>query len=153
MGRTRGDSHVRSKQRGYSYYVRSFIYYRYAAIRFLFFRSKRRLVIDMSLYDRAQKSIRYLAETDEDAARARSLKDGLEDQKKTILATEFLKHQGSQGERAKLAEASEIYKKHLQKLEFAIYDYELYRNKRMTESLVIEMWRSENANRRTGNIT
>ena len=110
------------------------------------------MVIAMNLYDRAQKSIRYLAETDEPAAKARSLKDGLEDQKKTILATEFLKHQGSQGERAKLAEASEIYKQHLQKLEFAIYDYELYRNKRMTESLVIEMWRSENANRRNGNV-
>ena len=106
----------------------------------------------MNLYDRAQKSIRYLAETDEPAAKARSLKDALDDQKKTILATEFLKHEGSQGERLKMAEASDTYKAHLQRLEFAIYDYEIYRNKRLTESLVIEMWRSENANRRNGNV-
>lgn len=102
--------------------------------------------------ERRDKALKYLAESDEPAAKAKSLLAGLEDQKKTLIAVEFQNAQGGQGERLKTAEASEAYKAHLKKLEDACYDYECYRNKRMTEALIIECWRSENANRRSGNI-
>lgn len=101
---------------------------------------------------RRDKSLKFLHETDEQAAKAKSYLAGLEDQKKTILAIEFQRADGSQGEKLKIAESSQAYKDHLKKLEYAVYDYEVLRNRRSTEALIVECWRSENANRRVGNI-
>lgn len=101
---------------------------------------------------RRDKALKYLAETDEPAAKAKARLMGLEDQKKTILATLFQEASGTQGERLKVAEAHDDYISHINEIAKACYDYEIYRNKRTTEALIVECWRSENANRRAGNI-
>ena len=101
---------------------------------------------------RVEQALRYLRETDEMAAKAKSLMVGYDEQKKTILATEYLKQDGSQGEKLKQAEASPAYKEHLEKHATSVYDFEELRNRRQTEILIIETWRSVNANQRRGNI-
>ena len=93
-----------------------------------------------------------LAKTDEPAANAKAYVDLLDDQKKTILADEYMKAEGSQGDRNKVAESSEAYKAHIKKLHDARYDWELCRNRRKSAELRVEVWRSQNANMRRGNI-
>ena len=108
--------------------------------------------IKMISEDRVEKALKFLRETDTMAANAKSLMVGLEEQKKTILATVYLNASGSQGDKKEIALASESYREHLEKYKSSVYDFEELRNRRQTEVLIIETWRSQNANMRRGNI-
>ena len=102
--------------------------------------------------DRLQKALTYLAETDEEAAQKKALFNGLEHQLKTIYGQCYLKTQGTVEERKSKAYIDPDYKAHLQKMEQAQLDYEILRNKRLTESLIVEVWRSETSARKAGMI-
>ena len=103
-------------------------------------------------YNDAETALNYMVNTDEDFARAKTLQDALYEQKKTIQALEFLKASGSAAERTQKALASEVYQDHLKKIENAQLDFETLRNKRTSNSSIIEMWRSVNSNQRKGNV-
>lgn len=102
--------------------------------------------------EKLQKALTYMAETDEPAAKAKSFLAGLEKQEKTILATQFGDRSGGVEERKQSAYRSEAYETWKNKYQTAVYDYELMRNKRQTAELIVECWRSINANRRHGNV-
>jgi hypothetical protein len=104
--------------------------------------------------DRVEKALAYMVQTDEGFATARSHMIGLEKQEKTILGIQILKSKQS-GQQAKEAEAriSEEYAQWRMDYEHSVFNFELIRNKRNSEAMVIECWRSLNANRRKGNIT
>lgn len=102
--------------------------------------------------ERVQKALSYLALTDEKCAKAKSLMLGLEHQLKTVKSVVYMQSEGTVAERDATAYSSQEYREHVQKLEDATYDYELMRNKRLTEELIVECWRSVNANRRRGNM-
>ena len=103
--------------------------------------------------EKLQKALTYLVETDESCARARGLLAGLERQEKTVKALEFLKHPALKiAEREALAYASARYREHCEEISNAMADYEIMRNRRLTAELIVEVWRSENANRRKGNV-
>ena len=91
--------------------------------------------------------------TDEGFAMAKSHMVGMEKQEKTILGIEILNSTQS-GQQAKEAEArtSEAYTKWRKDYEDSVFNFEIVRNKRNSESMLIECWRSLNANRRKGNI-
>ncbi len=103
--------------------------------------------------DRLTKAMRYLAETDERAAELKAEVERSEYKAKTTKATVFLHVAGTVAEREATAvqanETKDAYREHFQ----AIRDYQAVANKRELERLVVEVWRSENANRRVGNIT
>lgn len=104
---------------------------------------------------RRDQAFQYLTSTDETAARAKSYMVGLDKQEKTIIGLEVLKYKGKErsvAEKDALARSSEAYKEWRAKYEDAVFEFELFRNKRSSETLVIDCWRSENANRRSGNI-
>ncbi len=101
---------------------------------------------------RLQKALTYLAETDESAANAKALMIGIENQEKTILGTVFLEMSGTVAEREAGARSSQALKDWQSQYKDAVYNYEILRNKRNTESLIVEVWRSLNANQRKGNI-
>jgi len=103
--------------------------------------------------DRLQKALTYLATTDEEAAQAKAYMAGLEDQKKTVFSVELLKASGSVEVKKAESHSSPAYIQHAKLIQQSIYDYEVLRNKRLTEALIVEVWRSCNANRRNGNIT
>ena len=102
--------------------------------------------------DRLQQALTYLATTDESCAKAKAYLMGLEELTKSVKAERFLIAIGTNGERDAVAYASANYREHIEKIGEATYSYEMVRNKRMTEALIVEVWRSENANRRIGNI-
>lgn len=104
--------------------------------------------------ERLQKALSYLATTDEPVSKAKARMKGLETQKDTIKAVAFLEAEGkgSQGEREHIAKASEAYRQWVSDYEEAVLDFELLNNKRNTEAMIVEVWRSLNASRRMGNV-
>ena len=103
-------------------------------------------------YNDAETALNYLVNTDEEAARAKALYDGLYEQRKTIRAVQFLNATGSAAERTEKALASEEYQQHLVLIRSAHIDYEIFRNKRASNILICDMWRSVNSNQKKGNI-
>ena len=103
--------------------------------------------------DRLQQALTYLATTDEPCAKAKAYLTGLEEQSKTVFGMAYLQSNGTVEERKARAYVSEAYKEHIKKIEDATADYETMRNKRLTQELIVEVWRSINANRRHGNVT
>jgi hypothetical protein len=104
--------------------------------------------------ERRDKALTYLVETDEEHARKKSYFKGLERQEKTVYSFEFLKTKGNGTveERKAMANSSSSLIEHLEKIADAQLKHEIMENKRHTEELMIECWRSENANRRKGNL-
>lgn len=98
------------------------------------------------------EALTYLSETDESCAKAKAYYMGLDERSKTIKAVEYLRTVGTVGQREAEAYSSVAYEQHLTELQDANADYETMRNKRLTAELRIEVWRSENANRRKGNL-
>lgn len=100
--------------------------------------------------DRRDKALTYLATTDEDCARAKALMKGLEHQEKTILGLVVLDNLvgTTVQEREAIARTHETYREWIQSYKDAVFEYEKIRNKRLTEEMIVECWRSENANRR-----
>lgn len=103
--------------------------------------------------ERVEKSVTYMVGTDEGFAMAKSYMVGLEKQEKTILGMAILNSEQS-GQQAKEAEArnSEAYTKWRKDYEDAVFNFEIVRNKRHSETLVVDCWRSFNSNKKKGNI-
>lgn len=98
--------------------------------------------------DRLQRSLTYLAESDEEFAKAKGFMEGMSKQEKTVLGMVFLEKTGTNQEREYQARTSNEYEEWRVKYQGAVCDYELYRNKRITETLIVDVWRSLNSNRR-----
>lgn len=103
-------------------------------------------------YNDAEIALQFLCNTDVDFARAKTLYDGLYEQRKSVIAIEFGKAKGSAAEKTKLAESSEEYQKHLMAVRDAQIEFETLKAKRHTKQLIIDMWRSVNSNRNKGNV-
>jgi hypothetical protein len=103
--------------------------------------------------ERRDKALQYLIDTDEKTAKARAYQLGLEKQEKTIIGTLVLASEGTVAEKEATARTSHEYKCWREDYENAVADYEILKNRRHTAELIIEVWRSEGANRRQGNIT
>lgn len=102
--------------------------------------------------ERLTLALTYLATTDRDLADLRAEVLRSEYLVKTQRQFAFLAAEGNNEERKASAETSgkviEAQEHHVG----AVANYERIRAKRETESLVIDVWRSENANRRQGQI-
>ena len=102
--------------------------------------------------ERLQKALDFLAGTDLKAANAKALVEGLSEQRKTIKSILYINATGDQKKREAEAYSADEYILHIEKYQNAIADFETLKNRRMTASLIVEVWRSCNANRRNGNI-
>lgn len=103
--------------------------------------------------ERRDKALQYLIDTDEKAAKARAYMLGLMKQESTIVGSLILQLKGTVAEKEAGAKTSHEYKCWREDYENAVADFEIYKNRRHTAELIIEVWRSEGANRRQGNIT
>ena len=108
----------------------------------------------MSISDaRMEKALTYLVQTDESCAQAKALMIGLEEQKRTVISIEMLKSdEKSAALKEVQARVSDAYIQWAGDYKKSVYEYETIRNKRITESLCIEAWRSCNSNKKKGNI-
>jgi hypothetical protein len=102
--------------------------------------------------ERLSKALNYLAETDEECARLRADHARAEFRAKSIKNTVFMASDGSIAERNTKAELSKDYEA-ARESEFDYFmQYEGMKNKRATEAIVIDTWRSLNAGRNKGQI-
>ena len=98
------------------------------------------------------ESLEYLAATDEPCAQAKASMKYYEHHLKTVKAMDFLDATGTQKDRESTAYAGKNYDECKRAYRDAVFEYEKHNNKRKTAELTIEVWRSQNANRRNGNI-
>ena len=107
----------------------------------------------MITLERMEKALKYLANTDESCAQKRT------DYARAEFAAKSIKNvvmqsleKGSVADRTAQAELSSEYKS-AKDVEFdAFFAYEAEKNKRITENVVIDTWRSLNAARNKGQI-
>jgi hypothetical protein len=103
--------------------------------------------------DRLQKALTYLATTDEPCAALRADMERTAFKAKAIRAA-MVKHASGSSASAREAEADasnevgDAWEKHFK----ATHDYHAMANKRSTENIVIDTWRSLNSNRRMGQV-
>lgn len=102
--------------------------------------------------DRVEEALRYLAETDEECARLRAETGRTEFKAKALKAALFTRGVGTVADRQAAAEMSEEYGQAMGVHFDALAAHEAMRNKRSTETLAVEVWRSLNAARRQGNV-
>ena len=86
------------------------------------------------------------------AANARALVKYMEQKRKTLKAIGFAKAEGTMAEREAISYTTAEYMQFLEDYKEAVYDDQLYQNKRTRAALTIEVWRSKSANQRAGNI-
>ena len=100
--------------------------------------------------DRLEKSMAYLATTDEEAAELLTEVERREYKAKAVRDTIFLHEAGTVAERTAKAGASQEYMDAMAGYFESVAAFHAVKNKRNTETLVIDVWRSLNANRRQG---
>lgn len=101
---------------------------------------------------RAEAALGYLVSTDESCAQEKAGQERAEFKAKAIKDALFRRLEGSVADRQAEAGSSPEYATAMGEYFAAMTRYEHTRNKRQTEALVIEVWRSVQANQRKGNI-
>lgn len=101
---------------------------------------------------KAQAAINYLAQTDEDHAKARAEYNALSELRKTVRAFCFEKAEGGVKEREMAAERHGDYIAHIEKIKAAEIEFHTMHNKRKRAELTVDLYRTWSANVRKGNI-
>jgi hypothetical protein len=102
--------------------------------------------------ERLSKALRYLAETDEECARLKTNMERFEFKAKAVKDAIFMRLEGSVADRNAQAGASDDYNDAMETYFGALHEHEAMRNKRSTESIVVDVWRSLNSSRNKGNL-
>lgn len=103
--------------------------------------------------ERLQQALTYLAETDEECGILRSNVARAEFKAKSIRNTLIMaSDQKTVADRQTEAETSQEYRAAKEEEFFAFSRYEGMKNERATESILIDVWRSLNAGRRSGQV-
>ena len=103
--------------------------------------------------ERMMQALKYLAETDEQAAAAKALMIGLEEQKRTVISIAMLDSKEKSAAMKEVdARAGSDYIQWAGDYKNSVYQYEILRNKRITEALIVDAWRSCNSNKKKGNV-
>ncbi len=110
------------------------------------------MIEELTANQKVQNAVNYLADTDEEHARARANYHALAELRKTIRALCFRDAKGGVKEREMAAECHIDYVEHISKIETAEIDFHILHNKRKSAELVVELYRTYSANVRKGNI-
>jgi hypothetical protein len=97
---------------------------------------------------RLEQALIYLSETDQTAAELTANAERMEFKAKAIKDALFLHEEGTVAERAAKAGAHKNYEIAMDAYFAAVQLAQATKNKRQTEALVIDVWRSLQANRR-----
>jgi hypothetical protein len=103
--------------------------------------------------EEATAAINALADTDEEAAAAKRIMLVQEFILKRVRHAEFIDAKGNVAERTAFAECTPAVDEAHRKYSDAVYEYEMLKNKRKTNEIKFEAFRSINANRRQGGQT
>ena len=107
---------------------------------------------DLTVTQKTQRAINYLADTDETHARARANYHALSEMRKTVRAFCFQEAEGGVKEREMAAECATAYIDHIDMIEQAEIEFHVLHNKRKSAEMIVELYRTYSANVRKGNI-
>lgn len=102
--------------------------------------------------ERAHKALVFLAETDEPCAVAKAEMERAEFRVKAAKQTVFLHEDGTVAERTARADLHPSVSEAVDAYCKAVATYQRLANKRSTESVVIDAWRTIQSNRRQGHV-
>ena len=102
--------------------------------------------------ERMEAALQYLSETDEACAQLRADMERAEWKAKAIRDALFMRLTGTVAERTAQAGASEEYETAMNRYFDYLAAWEHVKNKRQTEAIVVEAWRSLNSSRNKGNL-
>lgn len=102
--------------------------------------------------DRLQKALTFLAETDEKAAELKVDVERAAYYLKAMKSAIIIREDGAMELRKAIAEKDALTAEKTGEWLETLRQSEALNNKRKTEVLIIDVWRSLNANRRTGNV-
>jgi hypothetical protein len=102
--------------------------------------------------ERCGKALTYLANTDEDAAELKVVVARKEYLLELARKSVYLNSEGTVENRKAKAELSNEVGFAMDEYLEAMLSHEKVKAKRLTEALIVETWRSVNANRRVGNV-
>ena len=102
--------------------------------------------------DRMEEAVEYLVDTDEPCAQFRADHARAEFKAKSVRNVLFNGSMGTVAERNAKAETSKAYLDAKEEEFENFFQYEKMKNKRITETIVVDTWRSLNAGRNKGNI-
>ena len=103
--------------------------------------------------ERMEQALTYMAQTDETCAQLRADMERAEWKAKAIRDALFMRLTGTVAERTAQAGASEEYETAMNRYFDYLAAWEHVKNKRQTEAIVVEAWRTIAAGRRVGVIT
>ena len=101
---------------------------------------------------RLSKALTYMAETDEPCAELKADMERAEFMAKATKDAIFMRLDGTVAERAAQAGSHEEYAGAMGVYFGNLKRFEAMRNKRQTESLIVDVWRSLNSSRNKGNL-
>lgn len=100
-----------------------------------------------------EQALDFLAQTEQEFANAVGLKAVIDDMQKIALSREFTKAEGkSVADRDAAARATPAYAEAVTKTQDAYTNEALLRAKRLRYEATIEVWRTQEASRRRGNV-
>lgn len=102
--------------------------------------------------DKAEKALDYMASTEDSCAKAKGRMKVADQLRKTAKAVAFLRHEGTGVVREQEAYASQEFIDAVKEIDDSTVDYEILNLRRKRAEWTIEMWRTQNANQRRGNI-
>ena len=102
--------------------------------------------------ERMEKAITYLAETDQTCADLRADMERAEFKARAVKDALFMRLTGTVAERTAQAGASDEYGEAMNRYFDYLAAWEHVKNKRQTEAIVVEAWRSLNSSRNRGNV-
>jgi len=100
--------------------------------------------------ERAERALRYLASTDESCGAAKAHQERMEYKAKAVRQQVFLLGTGTVAERTASAEIDLDHQNALEQYFDAMKTYNAINNKRETERILLDTWRTVQANRRSG---
>lgn len=108
--------------------------------------------LESEIVEKVTDCLDYLLSTDEEYGALKGKVKALEHRLKVAKSEAYLEATGDQKKREADAYTSAVYRQKLEEYENATIDMETIAAKRKSRELVIEVWRSTNANRRAGNV-
>ena len=111
------------------------------------------MAIDLKVTrDRMEEALQHLAETDTPCAKKKEAVERAAFKAKKVKAAIFLHSQGTVAERNALAEDSHEYEEAMEEYFTRLGDHGAMQNKRASDGIVIDVWRSLNSSMNKGNI-
>lgn len=102
--------------------------------------------------EKVEAALLWLEQNSDAGANAMARRAALEQKRKTVHAIAYAEASGTVADRNAEAYASKEFQGVTEEIQAAEYDVQIYKTKLKRAELIIEVWRTQNANNRRGHV-